>query len=97
MLDINQKGVKKMTMKKLADSAMENLNNRMDSYKSLLEPTDDEVSMAAMTCRIMELEEALLSIKGGMETVTHLSDFDLSDDDCDIESTIMETIEDVLR
>lgn len=75
-----------MSMKKLADAAMLELNNRMESYFSSLEPSDDDILMAAMTCRIQELEEAmeLISNKAG-----EMSEV-LSDEDCAIESTIME-------
>lgn len=48
-----------MSMKKLADAAMLELNNRMESYSGSLGPTSDEIHMAAMTCRIQELEAAL--------------------------------------
>jgi hypothetical protein len=51
-----------MSMKSLADEAAKNLNDRMDNYTSSLQPTGDEVSMAAMVCRIQELENKLLSL-----------------------------------
>jgi len=59
-----------MGMKNLADAAMLELNNRMESYSSSLEPTSDEIHMAAMTCRIQELENALLSIKSHQQALT---------------------------
>jgi len=48
-----------MSMKKLADAAMQELDKRMESCTSSLHPTDDEMLMAAMACRIQELEVLL--------------------------------------
>ena len=59
-----------MSMKKLADNAMLELNNRMEEMVSSIEPSGDEILMAAMTCRIQELEEALLSIKNRQQVLT---------------------------
>ena len=59
-----------MSMKTLADNAMLELNNRMELCTSSLEPSGDEILMAAMTCRIQELEEALLSIKNRQQVLT---------------------------
>jgi hypothetical protein len=51
-----------MSMKSLADKATKDLHDRMNKYTSSFGPTADEVSMAAMVCRIQELENKLLNL-----------------------------------
>lgn len=48
-----------MSMKKLADEAIAHVGDIMSVQVSSLSPTEDEIRMAAMACRIQELEEAL--------------------------------------
>jgi hypothetical protein len=52
-----------MSMKRLADEAIKYLNNRMDTHVNSMCATEEEVYMAAMTCRIEELESALEDAK----------------------------------
>lgn len=48
-----------MSMKTLADEAIAQLGKRMESHTSSLCATEDEVYMAAMACRIQELENPM--------------------------------------
>ena len=57
-------------MKTLADKAMLELSNRMELYTNSRDPSGAEILMAAMTCRIQELEEALQSVKLHQEKIT---------------------------
>ncbi len=46
-------------MKKLADEAITNINEKVATHVNSLCATEDEVYMAAMACRIRELEKSL--------------------------------------
>jgi len=46
-------------MKKLADKAINHVNDIMTTHINSMCATDDDIHMAAMACRIQELEEAL--------------------------------------
>tara|TARA_R110000744_G_scaffold380326_3_gene500733 strand:- start:4965 stop:5201 length:237 start_codon:yes stop_codon:yes gene_type:complete len=48
--------------KKLADDAIKWLNERMESHTDSRCASEGEVYMAAMSCRIQELERTLLSL-----------------------------------
>ena len=49
-------------MKKLADDAIKWLNDRMESHTDSRCASEGEVYMAAMSCRIQELETALTDV-----------------------------------
>ena len=48
-----------MSMKKLADKVAAELNERMEGYTDSRQPSNDEVGMAALVCRVQELEGML--------------------------------------
>ncbi|MCK5019987.1 MAG: hypothetical protein KAS32_23235 [Candidatus Peribacteraceae bacterium] len=48
-----------MSIKELADEAIDSLNERMKTHVDSRCATTEEVQMAAMACRIRELEESL--------------------------------------
>jgi len=56
-----------MSMRELADEAIEVLNARMETHVNSMCATEDEVYMAAMACRIGELEEALQKVVDAAE------------------------------
>ena len=75
-----------MSIKKLADSAIEWLNERIESHPDSRCASEGEVYMAAMVCRIQELEAALESIK---DQAGEMCEY-LTEDDMDIEGSIMD-------
>ena len=53
-----------MSMKKLADEATEYLNNKMEDG---LEVTEQDIKMAALVCRVQELECEVQELEEGLK------------------------------